>query len=176
MIRRNYVMEIQEARSMRSPIEPSERVHEPTALAYAPAARGWLAWVCFLSFAGLLLWLLWTVDSGPDPRLLRFMERFPLADKVGHFFLMGSLSLLLDLALGARELDVLGWRVPRGSLWIASLVTLEELTQIFIPHRTFDLLDLAADFGGILVAAAIVSRWRAHRPLRGPGNATPGPD
>jgi len=53
--------------------------------------------------------------------------------------------------------------VLKGSLWIGAVVVLEEISQLWIAHRAFELADLAADGAGIWVAG-LLSRWR--RPKR----------
>ena len=86
------------------------------------------------------------------------MSHVPFGDKVCHFLLMGGLCAWTVLALGWS-----GERAPRRAvLWgtsaVSVVVVLEEFSQIWIEGRTFDLVDLAADFGGILLASW-AARW-----------------
>ena len=77
------------------------------------------------------------------------ITRLPHGDKLGHFVLMGLLALFADLAAGQRDLG----RVPLAPAVVAGLVSLEELSQLWLPGlRSFDLLDLAADALGIASA------------------------
>lgn len=80
-----------------------------------------------------------------------FFEYVPFGDKVGHFFLMGGFSLLLNLMLCAKTIRV--WRIQylKGSLIVGCVVTIEEFSQIFIRGRTFDTTDLIADYAGIII-------------------------
>ena len=80
-----------------------------------------------------------------------FLQYIPYGDKVGHFCLMGTFSLLLNLALWAREVKF--WRVKYllGSLIVFAVVATEEFSQMFISGRTFDWDDLLCDAAGIFL-------------------------
>jgi polysaccharide biosynthesis protein VpsQ len=83
--------------------------------------------------------------------LLKFVHFFPYGDKIGHFLLMGTFSLLLNLTLSARTVRFgrINWLV--GTLVVAVVVTLEEISQIFVRGRSFDWMDLVVDFAGIFL-------------------------
>lgn len=68
---------------------------------------------------------------------------------MGHFILMGVLSFLVNLTLQGARRSIFSREVLLGSLIVTMFVVLEELTQIFIPSRTFSLVDLLFDFLGI---------------------------
>jgi VanZ family protein len=116
------------------------------------AAAGWLVFVSFIVFCA-------------DRRLFRSMFGFitshPGLDKVGHFVLIGGTAFLLNLALGLREWRCLGRGWLLGSTVVAVVCTLEEISQLWFPSRTFDLFDLAADAAGILFFG-----WLARRVFR----------
>jgi hypothetical protein len=94
---------------------------------------------------------------------------FPYGDKVGHFVLFGLLSLLLNLALFQLTPRI---QPHRLAIWvsagIALVVTVEELSQIWLPSRSTDWLDLGASYAGIalLGAAAVVLRGLTAGPSR----------
>ncbi|MET0752173.1 MAG: VanZ family protein [Pyrinomonadaceae bacterium] len=83
--------------------------------------------------------------------LLNFVRFVPYGDKVGHFFLMGMFSLMLNLALNARTFRL--WKIQflLGTLIVLIVVTIEEFSQKFIRGRSFDLTDLVVDFAGIFI-------------------------
>ena len=54
----------------------------------------------FLFIAAIIV----LADQGRLPGIIAALYDFPNGDKVGHFFLMGGLSLLVNLALPARPL------------------------------------------------------------------------
>jgi VanZ family protein len=83
--------------------------------------------------------------------LLNFVRFIPYGDKVGHFFLMGMFSLMLNLALNARTFRLWKINLLLGSLIVLAVVTLEEISQKFIRGRSFDLSDLIVDFAGIFI-------------------------
>ena len=122
-------------------------------------------------FAALLV-VIYAADTG---RLgpLGVVYSFQYGDKVGHFVLLGSLALLVDLAL----LQLLP-RIDAKTLAVASsaaiggFISLEELSQVWMPTRSPDVFDLLASYAGIaagtLTAFALQERVRA--PKRAPGN------
>jgi len=73
----------------------------------------------------------------------------PGSDKSLHFIGLFILSLLLIFTFK----NYAAKRVYLKSLIIAIIIgILIEIIQLFIPSRTFSLLDLAADLGGIFLA------------------------
>jgi hypothetical protein len=106
-------------------------------------------------FAGFCVFLgsvVAAADAGLGPRLWGWVDRVPMGDKLCHGALMFTLCLLANLVLGCREL-----RPGRRALLVATvvvgcLVLAEEISQIWIPGRNFDLLDLSADAIGLLAA------------------------
>lgn len=103
--------------------------------------------------AGVWLVAIAVIVYCADRRLMRpffkFITDHPGLDKAGHFMLVGGSAFLLNFALGLREWRVLGRSWLLGGTLVAAAFTIEEFTQLWFPSRTFDLLDLAADFAGI---------------------------
>ncbi len=83
--------------------------------------------------------------------VLNFVGDIPYGDKLGHFLLMGGFSFLLNLVLNAKTFGFGKFRYLLGSLIVLVVVTLEEISQIFIAGRTFDWGDLVFDYLGIFV-------------------------
>lgn len=121
-----------------------------------------------LAFFIFLLAVAYWADSGTMPAPLKFVSAFPNGDRLGHFVLYGILAYLVSAAFPSRWVRVRAWRLPLGAVLAACLATLEEISQIFIPARTPDLVDLAAGYLGILVATLIFSRQSASK---SPGTA-----
>lgn len=116
-------------------------------------------------YAAAIVAIIVAANSGALP--VRFLRHIPGGDKTGHFLLMGMLTLLVNLSL-AR----LGWRrltVPRVCLGLWILVGLEELSQLGLSRRSFELADLAADTVGIVVfgflAALLLDPRRSQKSL-----------
>lgn len=134
---------------------PSEGNASETASNPLPAlARRWLflgAWLLVVAAAVLC------ADRGWLPQVFGQVNRIPGADKTGHFVLIGILAWLANRALGYRTCPLGPGRVHLGGVIVLVLITLEEVSQIWIPTRTFDWGDLAANYAGIL-CAEILSR------------------
>ena len=81
--------------------------------------------------------------------------KIPYFDKVGHFFIMGLISLCAVAGL-ARRLPFSPWRasfIVMGCVFLLS--TIDEISQAFIPSRTFSLADLFASILGIICLGVI---------------------
>lgn len=97
--------------------------------------------------------------------LLNFVGNIPYGDKLGHFFLMGGFSFLLNLVLNARTFKLWKLNYLLGSLIVLIVVTIEEISQIFVAGRTFDWSDLVFDYLGIFVfgeLARLILRRKAQ--------------
>ena len=90
-------------------------------------------------------------------RGFRAFYTVPGGDKLGHFLLIGTLAFLVNASLGARRTRIGPLQPLLGSLLVALVVTAEEFSQIFLVHRSFDLLDLTADFVGILILGRLAA-------------------
>ncbi len=105
--------------------------------------------ILFIGFASFIVWAVYTANMGHHNMVFDYAKSLPYGDKIGHFFLMGLLAMFANLALNYRRL-VWGKRaIWLGTVLVATVVVIEEFTQIYVPIRTFDLGDLAADFLGI---------------------------
>lgn len=109
-------------------------------------------WLPAVAWAALIFWLSarsHLPDIGPQ---------FPLKDKVGHWMLFGVLGIAVTFALRRGH----GLALPK-TLLLAILLTSaygasDEFHQRFVPHRTCDVWDWAADTsGGALLAAACLT-------------------
>lgn len=125
---------------------PPPRVHP----AWRWAAVGWIV------FVGAVVVCADRRALGP---IFDFVTSHRGLDKVGHFMLMGGLAFFVNLALGMRQ-----WRgMLVGSVGVAVVVLGEEISQLWFPGRTFDLLDLAADLAGILFFGWLTRRVFSRR-------------
>lgn len=117
-------------------------------------------------FALFVISVVVQADRGALPNVLAPILVLPGVDVLGHFVLIGLLALFVNLALGGRSIRLLGCRCLLGSAVVGPLVFLEELSQMFIPVRSFSLLDLAADGLGIACAGFFVGRWALDQKQR----------
>ena len=97
-------------------------------------------------------------DLGLMSWFREYASQYPGIDKVLHFILVGFLSWILIFAFNAKRLNLLGLSLFVGTIVTFSLVTLEECSQLLIATRRFELLDLLADYLGILVAEMLARR------------------
>jgi VanZ family protein len=99
-------------------------------------------------------------DLGLADRAFRLIERVPGRDLTGHFLIFAALSLAASAWLADPRRPG-AW--PRLGLaaFVAGFVALEELSQAFVPARTFSFADLAASWLGVgagAAAAALLAR------------------
>lgn len=112
----------------------------------------WLAVVALIAVG----WIIVSADGGRLPPFITALYAFPYGDKVGHFLIMGALTLAANLIFSARRVNLWSVSVLLGSLLVLIGVTVEEFSQIFFQSRTFSLLDLGFSYLGILTADLIV--------------------
>ena len=81
------------------------------------------------------------------------IKQFPHYDTILHFLLIGFSAFLGHLAFNKRKvkIKILNFSLPLTPIIISFFVLIEECLQFFSPNRSFDLVDLAADFCGIVL-------------------------
>jgi len=99
----------------------------------------------------ILAFIIFIASQKGTRYLLNFVGNIPYGDKLGHFLLMGGFSFLLNLVLNARTFRIWKFSYLLGSLIVLVIVTIEELSQMFVAGRTFDWSDLVFDFLGIFI-------------------------
>ncbi|MBT4194354.1 MAG: VanZ family protein [Gammaproteobacteria bacterium] len=106
-----------------------------------------VAAICFFSF---ILWVIYLANSGSNSIFFDFVRSFPYGDKLGHLCLFGILTLFVIVATRFRSFSTGSLRIYFGAAIVVIFVLGEEMSQAFIPGRSFDLVDLSADIIGIL--------------------------
>ncbi|HEY1172422.1 MAG TPA: VanZ family protein [Verrucomicrobiae bacterium] len=114
----------------------------------------WLAAVYVLIIALVVM----LANDGHYSFIFTWIRAIPDADKIGHFVLMGGLSFVVNLACGLRTFTALKRPWLLGSAIVTVIVVLEEISQAWVPTRTFDLVDLLFDFLGIYCFALLARR------------------
>jgi len=114
-------------------------------------------------FFGFLCLIVYLANQGRLYDYVPNVNDYPGADKICHFILMGTMAMLANLALGGRKIQLFSKSVYLGSLIVLVLVGAEELSQLFITSRSFDLLDLSFDILGILILGNLGGKWAAGR-------------
>ncbi len=124
------------------------------------SSRKRLKWLT-LAYAAALILLIAVADRGA--LAISWLAGVPAFDKIGHFALMGLLSYLANTALEGSRLRWWRFSVLKGSALVAALVIAEEVSQLWIAHRAFELADLAADAIGISAADLLIRLQRSRR-------------
>ena len=115
-----------------------------------------------VAFIAFLILVIIIADRGEGGKWWAFLEHIPFGDKVGHLGLIGTLSLLCNLAFHPRQPGWLpGW-ITFVTLVLLVILSGEEIAQAFIPHRTCDLFDWLADLAG-LAAGQTAALWMRAR-------------
>jgi VanZ family protein len=111
----------------------------------------------FALFIGLVVY---AADVGIGKHYFDIVRSFPLGDKISHLCLMGIMSALANLAARGRRIRLGPISFGLGTVIVAAVVVAEEISQIWVPGRTFDLFDLVADFLGIACGEILAARYR----------------
>lgn len=113
--------------------------------------------LCAVAFFGFILWVIYLANTGQNSVFFQFIASIPYGDKVGHFCLFGLLTLATNLAFRFKSVSFFSMELFLGTLLVLSFVIIEEFSQYFIPNRSFDLVDLSADFIGIFFFNLVTS-------------------
>ena len=106
--------------------------------------------------------------TGNGPTYFAFLKYVPGGDKTGHTLLMCFLAIVLSWLLSFRGLYFKKVRIYYGVLSVFVFITIEEFLQLLSPNRNFDLIDLAANYLGIVLAFAIIRSVASFRSKTGP--------
>ena len=93
----------------------------------------------------------------------------PFVDKLCHFLFAGTLAFLLTVTLHGLGLLHRPFAVAGLALLLVAVVTIDEISQLFVSTRTFSWADLACNYGGILcfgLAAVFICRRPRRAELR----------
>ena len=138
---------------------PAEPTLDPTATQHR-----WLqsiSLIIALAFISFLIVVIGIADHGDGERWWPFIGHIPYGDKIGHLGLIGTLSLLCNIAFHPQPRPWLP-RVITFTTWVLLVfLTLEEIAQAFIPTRTCDLYDWLADLAGLAVGQWLARHVRA---------------
>ena len=112
-------------------------------------------------YGALLLGIVGAADLGALAPLVHGLHRVPLGDKVAHLVLAIGLGYFAASFARRPALRLATVRVPLATLVVLAVAVVEEASQRFVAGRTFDLLDLAADFAGLAVGTGLALRRAA---------------
>jgi len=121
-----------------------------------------LALVVAVIFFVFILWVIYLANTDGNSVFFDIVRSIPYGDKLGHMCLFGFLTLLTVIGTRFRSFTHGSFKLYYGALVVGLFAVGEELTQAFIPSRTFDFVDLAADFVGIAIAVGIACVVNKH--------------
>jgi len=104
----------------------------------------------FFAFIG---YIMYAANTGRELLFFQLLEYIPMGDKLAHVVLIGTLAFLLNLLFGGKTFAVRGIQILLGSCIVFGFITIEEFTQMYIPNRNFDWIDLMANYLGIGMAS-----------------------
>jgi hypothetical protein len=113
-------------------------------------------------FALFLVLIIVLANTGRVGDVFGWMYYFPNGDKVAHFLLWGTFSLLVSLGFPTKAVPLWHLNVLKSSLFVSIPVILEEISQFFFPGRSPSLLDLAAGLVGVFLFGEIGARLRHY--------------
>jgi VanZ family protein len=134
--------------------------------ATGPFRRFVLYWVPVITYAALIFAL--SAQPHPERLLPPFLER--LGDKLLHVVEYGVLAVLCYRAFRhawyrANALTALSLAIVAATVYGVS----DEVHQAFVPSRTSDLWDIAADLAGACLGSSLwfLGESRGSRPIKG---------
>ncbi|KGJ96014.1 VanZ family protein [Colwellia psychrerythraea] len=113
--------------------------------------------LCTIAFFCFILWVIYLANTGQHSIFFQIIAGMPYGDKLGHFCLFGVLTLATNLAFKFKSFNFYSMQLFLGTILVFSFVVIEEFSQYFIPNRSFDLIDLSADFIGIAFFTFVTS-------------------
>ena len=110
-----------------------------------------LASIIAISFFVFTLWVIYLANTGSDSVLFSLIRSLPHGDKLGHLGVYGTLTILSIIALKFKTLTLGKSKIYHGTCLIFMFGLCEEFSQLFFATRTFDFLDMSANFIGIVI-------------------------
>ena len=105
--------------------------------------------ICFSAF---ILWIIYLANTGGNSIFFDLVRSIPNGDKFGHAGLFGFLTLIIIIASKYRSFKLGKLNIYYGVIVVIPFIIGEELSQAFIASRTFDFVDIVADFIGVGIA------------------------
>jgi hypothetical protein len=135
-------------------------------LAFSQIKRRPIAVIAALVFISFFVWIVAIADKADGVPWWSFIDQIPFGDKIGHLGLIGTLSLLCNLAFTRWESARPVHFISRTTWVLLVFLTIEELSQAFIPHRHLEFLDWLADLAGLAIGQTVARALSLKSPRR----------
>jgi VanZ family protein len=112
----------------------------------------------FVAFAGFIIFVIVQVNSGRGVPWIGVIGDLPYFDKAGHLILMGGLSFLAVLAIVPRMKSPPKKATIRVVSILIFIIAIEEISQSFIPSRTFSPADFLFGVVGATLCGCLAYR------------------
>ena len=123
---------------------------EPDLVPAPSRAAAWTAGLWLVAIVAL------SITATLRPQLvLQWTRHFPGRDKTGHFLLMGGFAAISVIAFAGRRIGARRISAAGVLAVVAGVVVLEEFVQLWLPHRTFSLIDLVSSLAGVACFGAL---------------------
>jgi polysaccharide biosynthesis protein VpsQ len=123
--------------------------------------RFWV--IAFWFYLGILL----TISISAYLRVIPTeISQFSHYDTVLHFILLGIAAYLSHLALNKRQIVFLKIPLPLAPLIVFFFCIIDEIIQKFVPYRSADWVDLAADLCGIIIFTFLAQKTPISQNVR----------
>lgn len=123
--------------------------------------------------AALTMAVIWILSSMSNPPV--DVSSLPFRDRGAHFLSFGSVAFWVAHGTMATVPRAHGLRVVCFAVLAAALWgLLDEIHQSFVPGRSPDIVDLAADTLGAIALASLRPAMRWVASARGPASPSPG--
>ncbi|SFV71448.1 hypothetical protein MNB_SV-13-1412 [hydrothermal vent metagenome] len=111
-----------------------------------------------LSFFLFISIIIFKADTADYNFAFRLIGNIPHGDKLMHGLLFGLMAWALNYGLDFKSIAIkkpISIKLQLGAIFVLIFATLEELSQLFIASRTFDVGDLVADVVGVVLFSLI---------------------
>lgn len=123
----------------------------------------WIWIFALFMVIGVFCLLVYLRDNKMDHEIIGRISKIPHFDKLGHFLMMGAISICaISGTLAYRPHS--GWKTALGVLIFVMLLSgIEELLQGITPRRTVSFADYAASVAGILFFGSFAYLWQRRK-------------
>ena len=112
-----------------------------------------------------------SISAGIARPIKNWVYENHINDKITHFFFASLLTFLAYFIFYPRALRLWFVTIPLGTLLLLIIFAVEETSQVFVPGRDADPLDLLASWSGLLLGNYLGVWWK-NRELKKAGGQT----